>query len=405
MSSQSELSPPTLGWERPIDEVADARNPAAVVDGSRICAWAQLGSLSRAMWRRLEQTRPGQTIGLRFDGGFEYLLAAIAVASAGRTFGIEGSPTISELPQSDSSEETLRGVAVSPEFEIFREDFLAPRQFSQEWSLGDSDCVALPLAPGFTTLMLEAIQAVAAGASVVALPSAPVAPRKIATLLRDYAATVFHSGAETLLQLAREFPWGLRDVRRIFCDARETNEERLSQQLPAEVRSKTFLRYGDPELGGVWGVRRPEGAGWGPLEIAGQVCVRIAGSEEAGGEIHASLRSGAAGPAPTRVSARRLDGRLEIISDALTSEEFKPDLAGEISPTERELIKIWREVLDGKEFTTDDNFFDVGGKSTGLVKVAALAQQRLGKKVSLMTLFANPTIRALSATLDSNHVG
>lgn len=62
---------------------------------------------------------------------------------------------------------------------------------------------------------------------------------------------------------------------------------------------------------------------------------------------------------------------------------------------EKEIIDIWKEVLGVSQVTVNDNFFDIGGNSFGLMLVNNHLNTLLGKNIPLMRLFENPTISSL----------
>lgn len=69
------------------------------------------------------------------------------------------------------------------------------------------------------------------------------------------------------------------------------------------------------------------------------------------------------------------------------------------SDTERELAKIWAEVLGTADVGVTDNFFDLGGHSLKVTKLVALIQQRLGVRAPLAAVFRSPTVRDLAKYL------
>lgn len=71
----------------------------------------------------------------------------------------------------------------------------------------------------------------------------------------------------------------------------------------------------------------------------------------------------------------------------------------QIDETEMSLIELWREVLEHEAFTTNDNFFEVGGHSLLLAKLKELIAEKLNEEVSIVDLFHYPTIKTLSAFL------
>lgn len=52
---------------------------------------------------------------------------------------------------------------------------------------------------------------------------------------------------------------------------------------------------------------------------------------------------------------------------------------------EEELLKIWTSALNIKSLGTDDNFYDVGGQSIGLMKIIVDIEKRFQLKVDYKT--------------------
>ena len=68
---------------------------------------------------------------------------------------------------------------------------------------------------------------------------------------------------------------------------------------------------------------------------------------------------------------------------------------------ERSVADAWRQVLGVEQVGVDDNFFDLGGNSMLLARVAASLQERTGREVRLVELFRHPTVGALAAALSA----
>lgn len=99
---------------------------------------------------------------------------------------------------------------------------------------------------------------------------------------------------------------------------------------------------------------------------------------------------------------RTLNGKIDRNAlSAARSEQPELELqhVGRRTPVEEALAAIWCEVLGAKQVGVQDNFFDVGGHSMRLVRVASLIKQRLGLNVAMVTLLSYPTIESLAAHL------
>jgi amino acid adenylation domain-containing protein len=66
---------------------------------------------------------------------------------------------------------------------------------------------------------------------------------------------------------------------------------------------------------------------------------------------------------------------------------------------EARLLKIWQGVLGTRSIGVGDNFFELGGHSLLAAKLLARIEQEFGRRLSMITLFAAPTIEQLAAAL------
>lgn len=71
----------------------------------------------------------------------------------------------------------------------------------------------------------------------------------------------------------------------------------------------------------------------------------------------------------------------------------------EVDSEEKELLEIWREVLDEPELGMDDNFFIHGGNSVTALRMLGLVKERLGKQVTVREVFKHQTVRELIEVL------
>src|ERR1700682_5626172 len=66
---------------------------------------------------------------------------------------------------------------------------------------------------------------------------------------------------------------------------------------------------------------------------------------------------------------------------------------------ELQLTQLWKEVLGIGTIGVTDNFFELGGHSLAAVRLFALIEKRLGKKVPLATVFQGATVEHLANIL------
>ncbi len=71
--------------------------------------------------------------------------------------------------------------------------------------------------------------------------------------------------------------------------------------------------------------------------------------------------------------------------------------------TEKEIAKIWQEVLGTDTVGINDNFFDLGGHSLLLTKVRSCIYEKIGKDIPIMELFNYPTVNSLAKYVDSEN--
>ncbi|MDJ0728707.1 MAG: amino acid adenylation domain-containing protein [Crocosphaera sp.] len=66
---------------------------------------------------------------------------------------------------------------------------------------------------------------------------------------------------------------------------------------------------------------------------------------------------------------------------------------------EQQLMEIWSSILDSKNISIHDNFFDLGGHSILGIKLLNQIQNNFNQKLPLTSLFQNPTIAQLAQQL------
>lgn len=66
------------------------------------------------------------------------------------------------------------------------------------------------------------------------------------------------------------------------------------------------------------------------------------------------------------------------------------------SEVEKQIIAIWKSVLDVKKIAVDENFFDAGGNSLLMSKVHRQIKKQLDIPINIIDLFQCPTVESLS---------
>lgn len=75
------------------------------------------------------------------------------------------------------------------------------------------------------------------------------------------------------------------------------------------------------------------------------------------------------------------------------------------SPVEREVARIWSEVLDYRPAYLGDNFFAQGGNSISALRLTRSLNQALGVELGVQTIFSSPTLAELAAAADQDSPG
>ncbi|MCG7489789.1 MULTISPECIES: phosphopantetheine-binding protein [Vibrio] len=69
------------------------------------------------------------------------------------------------------------------------------------------------------------------------------------------------------------------------------------------------------------------------------------------------------------------------------------------SEVEKQIIAIWKSVLDVKKIAVDENFFDAGGNSLLMSKVHRQIKKQLDIPINIIDLFQCPTVESLSKNI------
>jgi tyrocidine synthetase-3 len=94
---------------------------------------------------------------------------------------------------------------------------------------------------------------------------------------------------------------------------------------------------------------------------------------------------------------RRLLGQMAAKAEnAVSPEAFVPPA----NPLQEIIAAAWRRVLERERVGVNDNFFDVGGNSLKIVRLAFLLQTELKRDIPVATLFRFPTVASLAVFLE-----
>ncbi|MBG0749356.1 MULTISPECIES: phosphopantetheine-binding protein [Pectobacterium] len=72
---------------------------------------------------------------------------------------------------------------------------------------------------------------------------------------------------------------------------------------------------------------------------------------------------------------------------------------------EKNIISIWRTVLNNPQVSIQENFFDAGGNSLLMSKVYREIKNKMDVPISIVDLFQYPTVRTLSQRIRDVHAG
>lgn len=106
-----------------------------------------------------------------------------------------------------------------------------------------------------------------------------------------------------------------------------------------------------------------------------------------------------------RNAAGKLDRRALSPTDdiAAAAQTQTPDVVLDATPTETELLEIWREGLGHAEFGLEDDFFDVGGDSLQAMTMLLQAELRFGVQLPMETLpLEGASIEAIARRIDEH---
>ncbi len=101
------------------------------------------------------------------------------------------------------------------------------------------------------------------------------------------------------------------------------------------------------------------------------------------------------------VSDSSVDGRLGKASESLDND------SSEATHSDEELLiaSIWQDCLGIGQVDLEDNFFDLGGNSLIAVRVVSRIRNALGVRLSISSLFENPTVETLAGAVEKLRAG
>ncbi|WP_159882307.1 non-ribosomal peptide synthetase [Paenibacillus puerhi] len=73
----------------------------------------------------------------------------------------------------------------------------------------------------------------------------------------------------------------------------------------------------------------------------------------------------------------------------------------QLTQTEQQVLRHWKEILNVSTAGIEDDFFHLGGNSIKAMRLAAVIQQEFKINIQIKSLFEQPTVKHLSALLDS----
>jgi amino acid adenylation domain-containing protein len=101
------------------------------------------------------------------------------------------------------------------------------------------------------------------------------------------------------------------------------------------------------------------------------------------------------------------NGKIDRKSLPMPNESHRPKLENfeaAVTGTEKNLAKVWQEVLNITHIGIDDNFFDLGGSSMVAISAINKINTTTGANVTIASLYQLPTIRQLAEKIDSRTV-
>ncbi len=109
-------------------------------------------------------------------------------------------------------------------------------------------------------------------------------------------------------------------------------------------------------------------------------------------------------PVIQRLLPRKQDVALPT-AVAVEQEQAIPAAKAPVLQSERDMIRIWRQVLKIEDLDVDSNFFDLGGHSLLLARLQILLKREFNVQLTAAEVFRYPTVGAMAAWLDQARAG
>ncbi len=98
----------------------------------------------------------------------------------------------------------------------------------------------------------------------------------------------------------------------------------------------------------------------------------------------------------------KVDRRSLPMPDAATAAAFPCVSAAPQDDVEKELVRLWEKLFSRQSVGCGDNFFSLGGNSLLAAKLVVRVEKTFGKRLSLASIVAAPTIKKFAALVRAN---
>ncbi|WP_017496623.1 non-ribosomal peptide synthetase [Flavobacterium sp. WG21] len=93
--------------------------------------------------------------------------------------------------------------------------------------------------------------------------------------------------------------------------------------------------------------------------------------------------------------SRKVD-RNKLLAIEIHKTDSHRSLVPPENETENTILQIWQDILEKRDISVIDNFFEIGGYSLKAIKLKAMLRRKLGLDISIKDLYNAPTIRELA---------